>query len=285
MHKYPELERQRARLRSGLHELEVTPAEIALAVFNPSGVKVKRVYNAAIHGNAGGDRRTGSALAGRSPASRRRFLEKLSRIDMRRFASERKEARFALSAFVTLTYPLEYPDSQTAKDHVRALEKRMMRSRAFAFDWAIWAQEYQRRGAVHYHIVYRFDKPVDMRAFRRWVSRAWYEVVGSGDIKHLKAGTRVDAVHLQRGESSLMRYLDKELSKAGQATPVNPATGEPVATGRTWGFRLGLADELPLETVGIAIFQTLEAWREFKRRVSGHFKRSPYLSHVASFVD
>ena len=37
-------------------------------------------------------------------------------------------------------------------------------------------------------------EPGNQDSFNRWVSRTWYDVVGSGDLRHYRAGTRVERI-------------------------------------------------------------------------------------------
>jgi hypothetical protein len=41
---------------------------------------------------------------------------------------------------------------------------------------------------------------------------------------------------------------------------------------------------VPFESIQKVVFETREAWEEFKRRVSRYYKKSPYLSKVADMV-
>lgn len=66
----------------------------------------------------------------------------------------------------------------------------------------------------------------DMCSLSEWVSVSWYHVVGSGDIKHLEAGTRVERVRSQRGVSS---YCSKYLAKVDGVDDVP-------LYGRCWGI-------------------------------------------------
>jgi hypothetical protein len=222
-------------------------------------------------------------------------MEYLSAVDMSALASERKNARYCRSAFVTLTYPWDFPGRweneedlegwepgwKAAKGHLRAWKERLRRHEDFSFSWAAWVEEFQARGAVHFHVILVFKDPVDLKKFRPWLSDAWYEIVDSGDPKHLKAGTQAVPVYVSQGVGSLMGYLAGEMGKIKQTRPVDPRTGELIPTGRTWGF--WGKDAVPFETLATISFWTWEAWKEFKERVSLHFKKSPYLSKVAGF--
>jgi len=81
-----------------------------------------------------------------------------------------------------------------------------------------------------------------LEGLQTWVSRAWYEAVGSGDDKHLRAGTSVEQVRSWRGVAS---YTSKYIAKQ-QGQFVNVATGEQLRIGRWWG--VWNADRWPIST-------------------------------------
>jgi hypothetical protein len=61
---------------------------------------------------------------------------------------------------------------------------------------------------------------------REWVSRRWFEIVGSGDMKHFRAGTRVESL---KSVDGVLGYLCKYISSdKDQTRPGN-------FTGRYWG--------------------------------------------------
>ena len=94
----------------------------------------------------------------------------------------------------------------------------------------LWRLEPQKRGAPHYHLLV-WGLParyaVGLNKFKQWVSVNWYEVVASGDPKHLLAGTRVEKVKNREG---VMFYAAKYLSKVD----LEPWVGLDV--GRFWGI-------------------------------------------------
>jgi hypothetical protein len=141
------------------------------------------------------------------------------------------QGKIQIPLFVTLTYPAAYPlDPATCNAHLRAFRERL--SRRFGKAACIWRKEYQKRGAPHYHLLLFLDLPPEQ--LRRWVSQAWYEVVGSGDERHLRAGTQVVLVKSWRGARGYAaKYLGKiEKLQAG----ANPALPEGLEhTGRLWG--------------------------------------------------
>lgn len=110
--------------------------------------------------------------------------------------------------FVTLTYPNDYPSPKEAKDHLHHFAVLLVQS--FPKCWFFWKIEPQKRGAPHFHLVGDFGEDWPIFKLRAWVAATWFRVVGSGDIRHLKAGTSVDPVTTHR---RLVSYLVKYVSK------------------------------------------------------------------------
>jgi hypothetical protein len=250
----------------------------AEAVINPGGVSVKKQDKVSLSNPEGvGDR---GVIKGRSKKSRKRLMELLSRVDLKPLAADRPKARWARALFVTLTYPADFPSWERAKRDLDVFKKRLQRN--YPLKWAVWVEEYQKRGAVHFHLVIAFDRHIDVYKFRPWLSQAWYEVVGSNDPRHLKAGTQAVPLHTKAGVGSLMGYISGEMGKVKQTRPVDGETGELIETGRTWG--VWYRDSMPLETLAVVIFETLEAWEMFKSAVAMHYSgKSAWLAHVHEY--
>jgi len=68
--------------------------------------------------------------------------------------------------------------------------------------------------------------PHNLEIFK-WISATWYRIVGSGDPRHLAAGTRIDPIQTWNG---VVFYASKYLAKLpdGKFAPVE-------YTGRFWG--------------------------------------------------
>jgi len=119
--------------------------------------------------------------------------------------------------FVTLTYPAEFPtEAAEINAHFAAMVKRLKRSFPGVSGYA--KVEPQKRGAPHWHLLLfgdRFSR-AKVEALRRWMARAWYEVVGSGDLKHFRAGTQVKVPTTVNGT---MAYLCKYLGKTCTGLP------------------------------------------------------------------
>ena len=153
-------------------------------------------------------------IEGYSPASRRRLMRALDTIN---------QDEAGLPLFVTLTYPAEWPGSwHVWKRHLKAWLKRLKREHPGA--WGVWRLEPQRRGAPHYHLLIW-----GARIEKQWCSRTWFEVVGSNDERHLRAGTQVAGVRSWRGVKA---YTAKYLAKVVEDMP----EGWDEGVGRWWGW-------------------------------------------------
>lgn len=125
-----------------------------------------------------------------------------------------------LEIMLTLTYPSEFPmNGRLVKNHWRRFRQWMIRNGALT---GLWVLEFQKRGAPHFHLFIR--EPLD----RERVSAAWYRIVGSGDPKHLLAGTRIEQF---RYPPALGSYVMKYATKMEQKdVPKGFAS-----VGRFWG--------------------------------------------------
>ncbi len=162
--------------------------------------------------------------------------------------------------FVTLTYPSTWPaDPKIWKKHLQTLQKRLRR--AFGPMAVIWKLEPQRRGAPHFHLLilvppsfvdglaivvrrHRAKRIVtewrggQLSQFRSWLSQSWFEVVGSGDEKHLRAGTNCEPLEAWR---KVISYASKYL---GKSCAFETSGGSTQTVGRFWG--VWLREDLPI---------------------------------------
>lgn len=185
-------------------------------------------------GRVGGGRR--GAISGFSKWSRRRLLRLLGMV--------RKDAPLPL--FITLTYPATFPSAAQSKRDLDAFLKRL--ARAYPAASAIWRLEAQKRGAPHYHLLVWGTGFVP----HQWVAQSWYDVVGSGDEKHLAAGTRVERVRSWRGVWS---YTSKYIAKAS-IPPDSELWKNP---GRFWGIHNRAA--LPIVEPTVVTISQRTYWR------------------------
>jgi hypothetical protein len=124
-----------------------------------------------------------------------------------------------LKVFITLTYPKAFPcDGKETKKHLNAFLQFLQRRGIKC----IWVLEFQRRGAPHIHIIASDCIP------KAELAERWYSIVGSGDERHLRAGTQIDFI---KTKEQIYGYLSNYVKKLEQKRP--PEGFENV--GRFWG--------------------------------------------------
>lgn len=144
------------------------------------------------------------------------------------FVAANSPVRFR--TMITLTYPGTFSNDGRK---VRADRNNFLR---FCYDdfgkpCYLWFLEFQRRGAPHIHLLLDWPMPIGVllkRAVRFRVAATWARLVGSGDPKHLAAGTRVEKLRSPEGGA---RYAVKYACKMRQK--VVPKAYQNV--GRFWG--------------------------------------------------
>ena len=137
---------------------------------------------------------------------------------------------------ITLTYPSEFPtDGHTCKRHLKGFLN-WMRDRSKACNQPkpeyLWFFEFQKRGAPHFHVI--LDCDVEQITTKSKVSKKWYKIVGSGDERHLQAGTRVEVLRSSDGGK---RYAVKYAMKMQQKSVPEGFRN----SGRFWGNSKGVA--------------------------------------------
>lgn len=158
----------------------------------------------------------------RAPRGKVRGFSERSRKRLRNKLGRYSRDELAKSLFVTLTYPASYPSPEVCKAQFQAFCKRLLR--AFPAAGICWKEELQRRGAPHFHLLVMGVPFIKHQTVARW----WYEIVGSGDPRHLAAGTQVKRV---KSYAQARSYTEKYLGKVEQ----NAGEGEQL--GRVWGFK------------------------------------------------
>ncbi len=130
-----------------------------------------------------------------------------------------------LRVLVTLTYPGQFTtDGREVKRHWDNMRRWLVR-RGVA---GAWFMEFQARGAPHFHCFLTGEVP------KEEVAAAWYQIVGSGDERHLRAGSRIEALReLHAAGAYAAKYLKKQEQKE-----VPEGFSD---VGRFWGLFGGLA--------------------------------------------
>lgn len=150
-----------------------------------------------------------------TPASRSRLQVRLAQFE---------NSHLSKALFVTLTYPAKYPKVSDAKKHLRAFMKRV--KQRFPMMAACWRMEFQKRKAVHFHVLIIGVRYLPSEVVARW----WYDIVGSDDLRHLEAGTEVKRV---KSAQHAAYYVSKYISKSEGNEDRIPPGQKP---GRFWGF-------------------------------------------------
>lgn len=174
-------------------------------------------------------------------------FSKKSRLRLLKLIAKTEKKQIPL--FMTCTYPDVFPEEwQRVKRDIDTLGKRIKRK--FPNCGFIWRVEEKVRKtgknageiAPHLHFLVWGVKYAHLRAF---IPKAWFEIVGSGDRKHFRAGTRVSYVRSWRG---VMSYASKYITKEEEYLATR-------MIGRRWGivnknsipwaelFRFGITDK------------------------------------------
>lgn len=165
-------------------------------------------------------------------------IVEFSKASRRRLAFVASNSAVVFRTMITLTYPKEFPnDGKQVKANLREFLTWLKRDTGGCA--YLWFLEFQIRGAPHVHVLidWHGKRGTDaLRCMRFRISAQWYRIVGSGDYKHLQAGTRVETL---RKPDGARRYAVKYAAKMRQKA-VPPAYRN---VGRFWGCTKGVVPE------------------------------------------
>jgi hypothetical protein len=217
-----------------------------------------------------------------SPRSRRRVLEAINKINRNRILES--------ILFCTLTYPSVFPTSHvTCKVHLDNFCKAL--SRDYPSIFILWRLEYQvggglRRGAPHYHLMlFQTQKNQmigDIKLFRKYIAETWFRIVGSHDIRHLRAGTQADFMRSFKGA---LAYCSKYLAKTEQSEIPTVMDDLP---GRFWGIYL--RDNMPVDEViheiGDDVFFRMRRafYAIYRKKVGRKYKFAGSLNGLSTYL-
>lgn len=152
-----------------------------------------------------------------SKKSRKRLLDIIARL---------KEGSNAL--FCTLTYGQRWPSEAIAYTHLKAFVRRV--NAKFPRAGVVWRKEYQKRGAIHFHLIIFNVNYIDKNA----VARAWADIIGDDFCDNSGDGPRQPFTRIEKlqNKKKAMLYCAKYVAKV-------PGVGfndQPYRnTGRMWG--------------------------------------------------
>jgi len=178
-----------------------------------------------------------------TPKSRANMVARFSSLDY----SSMFEKDKPIPVMITLTYPGDWlvvaPSAKASKAHLTSFRKRFERRFGIKLQ-ALWRAEFQRRGAVHFHLF--CVAPIPVNEFRDWVAETWVSIVNHPDPeqkrRHRVAGTAVD-ISLGATQDSPHRiavYFSKHSSpNIGAKEYQNQPPQEWIesgSVGRFWGY-------------------------------------------------
>jgi hypothetical protein len=235
------------------------------------------------------NRSSRAAIDSFSDASRRRLLRTAALLDY--------SVLDGSPIFITLTYPRDWrsvcPSGRVAKSHLLAFRKRY--ERRWGTIRAIWKLETQPRPtrpveeqhAPHFHLFTTYPwsdpstgTPIDILDFQIWTSRTWYEIVGSGNEDHLKAGTQVQHLRSESPSAAVAYFAGYFAPKRGKNKDDQHIVAQGWSDiGRFWGVwgipRLEFQIELTYqEFVQLRrVLRHLTAVRQGRRPISARARR------------
>jgi hypothetical protein len=226
-----------------------------------NGASLLKSSRGGICDQVGGGKR--GKINGFSRGSRYRLMQTIAKVQ--------RDAELPL--FLTLTYPDDFPNPAESKEHLEIFIKRVRRR--FPRAGMIWKLEPQMRGAPHYHWLVWGVSMLDLMKF---VPRAWFEIAGGGDPKHL-AWHKGECGHGNKHCVSEVRsfkgvwfYAAKYLGKTFEVAGWNNNW-----TGRYWGViskeNIPFGDLRQLVVTRSLAVQVMRYQRRFVNRKLGGKKR------------
>ncbi|MCP5025811.1 MAG: hypothetical protein GY929_05960, partial [Actinomycetia bacterium] len=207
-----------------------------------------------------------------SRKARQRLRQRVAEVDWYELL-QRVRVRIGM---ITLTYAGNWedlaPDPDTVTTHRHRLERRLERVLGYLPPF-FWVREFQHRGAPHFHFAGVFPSRINGERLETWLSRNWYEIVGSGDPHHLEAGTGVDWSEGLRASdpNRLAAYFSAySTGKGGKEYQHHPPEGwanPNGSAGRHWGYR---AVEFVRAEVRLSRDQMIEVQRFLRGYVASH---------------
>lgn len=187
-----------------------------------------------------------------SPKSRRGKItsfSRKSRLRLLEFLARTGDSKLP-RVFLTLTYPSNMTDTVLGKRHLQTFLKRVKRKYPQAS--AIWRMEFQKRGAVHFHLLF-FRLPY-------WeaqdIRRSWGECIGEPNPRIQIKTCR------SRRESTY--YVAKYMAKVASAASVSLSNLPYLTAGRQWGYFNH--DAIPMaEQVIFEVLANIGAFWDLKR--------------------
>ena len=161
----------------------------------------------------------------------RNCITELSKKALKRLAFFASNCTQEFHTMITLTYPQNYTnDGKLVKEHLNHFLVSLRRKRRDIRYF--WFLEFQYNGSPHFHI-FLSTKFIEWD----WVALAWYDIVGSENVNHLDAGTKIERVKKKKGAR---HYAVKYACKCWQKI----VPGQYKNVGRFWGHSEGIEPKI-----------------------------------------
>ena len=151
-------------------------------------------------------------ISHKAPTPARGTVTVFSRKSRQRLAFVASNTDVMFTSMLTLTYPREFPnDGHDVKHNLKMFLKELRRKVGQVS--VLWFLEFQKRGAPHIHLLLRGVRVY--KPMQRWVSETWYRLCGTGDERHLRAGTRLERIRKPNGARNYaVKYAHKMVQKS-----------------------------------------------------------------------
>jgi len=170
-----------------------------------------------------------------NPPRKRGKIVRYSEESKRRYRFLLRNTQKLWSHEMEVSYPADFPmDGKKVKNDIRLLKESLDRKYpGIVWTWRLGFQQERGKKGLGYapHIHFLIDRPV----YYKWLAKRWYEIVGSGDPDHLKAGTHVDKI---KNVGKMINYMVTYM--ADDKETIVPEGFEDV--GRFWGVKRGIVE-------------------------------------------
>lgn len=171
-----------------------------------------------------GTSRNSSPIVSNNEASFRGEITSFSRDSSRRLKLLLRNLNTDLCNMITLTYPADFfSDGRLCKRHLNVFLQWLRDQYNAKY---VWVQEFQERGALHFHIV------VDVWIHKLKIREEWAHIVSGNSNSYVH--TRIESLR-----STVVSYFSSYIRKSSQKTVPESFIG----VGRFWGASRGLKNK------------------------------------------
>lgn len=134
-----------------------------------------------------------------SPGSRRRMLKKTTGL-------------YGEVYFLTLTFGRQFPDAFEGKQFLQRFLKRFFRK--YPKMLVVWRLEFQKRGAVHFHLILVSAKSLNPTLLKIWCQKFWHSLLKKTDYWQGLATAQYSCnLKVASGKNAARAYITKYAAK------------------------------------------------------------------------